>query len=337
MWPVLIFSDSRSRCDDLKVIVGALDRRICIECASDLAGLADLAECRAPYLALISCDNAPNALRAVAALRHEQPDLPIITEVTADRPLEALQAIAVGTTEYVKAPVAPWEWQQRSRTLIASHRQRRALKAAFRRTCRIQQRGRHGDALELTAILTRADMLHDAITGQHNRRTGRIAGVIADALGLQDDLRRQIEIGASLHDLGKIGIPDQVLHKPARYDDEDRRVMRDHPRIGYEILKNGGSAALKTGAEIALTHHERYDGSGYPSGLGGDAIPLAGRITAVADVFDALTDGRPYRHGASTADGVAHLMQQRGRLFDPDCVDALRSRLDEVAAVKGAP
>jgi putative two-component system response regulator len=130
--------------------------------------------------------------------------------------------------------------------------------------------------------------------------------------------------GASLHDIGKIGIPDHVLHKPGSYTDEERQVMRNHPQIGYDILSGAESPGLRLGAEIALTHHERFDGSGYPNGLAGEVIPLSGRIAAVADVFDALTDGRAYRRSISPLESLAYLEEQKGRLFDPTCVEALR-------------
>jgi response regulator RpfG family c-di-GMP phosphodiesterase len=334
MWSVLIFSDSRERAASLGDVIGALDHRICSKHTMDLERLAQLASCRDSFLALVSSDNTPLALRAVGTLRREHPDISIITEVAADHPLESLQALAVGATEYLKRPVAPWEWQQRVRLLVELHRKQHALTATLKQHCRLAARRTAHTGPMLTEALGRADMLHDEITGNHDRRTGRIAGVIAAGLDLPEPQCRQITFGASLHDIGKIGIPDQVLHKPSRYDDDDRKVMRAHPRIGYEILKSGGTEVLQLGAEIALTHHERYDGSGYPDGLAGNAIPLAGRITAVADVFDAITDGRTYRQGITPEEGYAYLRQYRGTLFDPDCVDALGSRLADAAQAK---
>jgi putative two-component system response regulator len=333
MWPVLIFSDSRERAASLGDVIGALDHRICSEHTMDLERLAHLASCRDSFLALVSSDNTPLALRAVGTLRREHPDISIITEVAADHPLESLQALAVGATEYLKRPVAPWEWQQRVRLLLELHRRQHALASTLKRQCRLASR--RPEHAMLTEALGRADMLHDEVTGNHNRRTGRIAGIIATSLGLPEQQCRNIVFGASLHDIGKIGIPDQVLHKPSRYDDDDRKVMSEHPRIGYEILKDGKTEVLQLGAEIALTHHERYDGSGYPGGLAGDAIPLAGRITAVADVFDAITDGRHYRQSITPEQGYIHLRQYRGTSFDPDCVDALGACLADVTRVKG--
>lgn len=337
MWPILVYADSRERGINLSSSIESLDRRICVEHTTDMDSLVDLARCRTPLIALISSDRTPAALRAVGALRREHPELSIVTEVAADHPLESLQALTVGATEYLKRPVAPWEWQQRTRLLLELHRRQRALEATLQRQCRLLARRATSGIPTATGMLARAAMLHDAVTGNHNHRTGRIAGLIAQALGLPEQQCQDIALGASLHDIGKIAIPDTVLHKPSRYDDNDRKVMGAHPRIGYEILKSGDAEIFQLGAEIALTHHERYDGKGYPAGLAGDAIPLAGRITSVADVFDAITDGRNYRSSITPEEGVVYLQQQRGIMFDPDCVDALQAQLASATRVKDEP
>ncbi len=328
MYPILIFADSRERCDYLKETVATIDRRVCVECCTDTEELVGLARCRHPLLAVASAQHTSLVLRATMLLRQEDHHLPILIEIDGERPLEALQAIALGATDYIKRPVAAWEWQQRCRLLLESARQREALHAALDRAAR-----RYPHRFTEREVLACADALHDSVTGAHDYRTGRIAGIIARALMLPEQECRHIEWGASLHDIGKIGIPDEVLRRPGRFSDEDRQVMRAHPQLGYEILKNGMSDGLQLGADIALTHHERFDGSGYPRGTAGEAIPLAGRITAVADVFDALTDGRIYHHSMSVPEGMDYIGQHRGTLFDPDCVDALRLRLDDIGAI----
>ena len=151
----------------------------------------------------------------------------------------------------------------------------------------------------------------------------RVAGLVAEGMGLAEDDVRTIEMAAPLHDMGKIAIPDAVLMKAGKLDEAEMAVMRRHPRIGHELLSGSQNRFIQVGAMIALRHHERYDGSGYPDGLAGEAIPLEARIVAVADVFDALISPRPYKEAWTVDAALAYLYAQRGRLFDPDCVDAL--------------
>ena len=133
--------------------------------------------------------------------------------------------------------------------------------------------------------------------------------------------------------MGKIAIPDAILLKPGPLTEQETQIMRRHPRIGHELLSGSQSRFIQTGATVALRHHERYDGSGYPDGLVGEAIPLEARIVAVADVFDALISPRPYKEAWSIDAALAFLYAQRGRLFDPKCVEVLvrqRDRLDDI-------
>jgi two-component system response regulator RpfG len=142
-----------------------------------------------------------------------------------------------------------------------------------------------------------------------------------------------LEVAAPMHDIGKIGIADAILLKqgPLTRDEEDR--MKTHPRIGYDILKGSPSKYLSMGAIIALGHHEKFDGSGYPNGLHGEDIPLVARIVAVADVFDALVSERPYKHAWPLTEGLQYLKAQRSRHFDPRCVDAFLGDLARIEAI----
>jgi putative two-component system response regulator len=149
-----------------------------------------------------------------------------------------------------------------------------------------------------------------------------------------DELCRQIREASSLHDVGKIGIPDRVLLKPGPLTRDERMVMEEHPLIGYRILGGSDSPLLKLAAEIALTHHEWVDGSGYPNGLSGEAIPLAGRISAIADVFDALTTNRVYRRSFPLVEAVEIMKKESGTHFDPDLLSAFWEVLPQVLAVE---
>src|SRR6185503_16188247 len=144
-------------------------------------------------------------------------------------------------------------------------------------------------------------------------RMSRYSRLIASAIGLERDEAETIELAAPLHDIGKIGIPDQILLKPAKLDDAELQVMHRHPVIGHEILKGSASKYVRMGALVALGHHEKYDGSGYPNGLVGDHIPLCARIVAIADVYDALTSVRPYKTAWAADRAFEYVAEQSGR------------------------
>jgi two-component system response regulator RpfG len=161
----------------------------------------------------------------------------------------------------------------------------------------------------------------------------RYARLVADRLGLEAARGEILEHAAPMHDIGKIGIPDRILLKADRLAADEWEIMKTHTLIGYEILRDSPSHFLRAGAVIALGHHERYDGSGYPQGLKGELIPLEARIVAVADVFDALCSVRPYKDAWRPEHALEYLSDQRGRHFDPDCVDAFMANLDAVEQI----
>jgi putative two-component system response regulator len=162
----------------------------------------------------------------------------------------------------------------------------------------------------------------DDDTGQHVQRVSRNCGLLARALGWQEEQVELIRKASPLHDVGKIGIPDDILLKPGKLTPDEWNVMKSHTVIGAKILSGSSFPLLQMAEEIALTHHEKWDGSGYCPGLGGEDIPLPGRIVAVADVFDALTHERPYKKAWSVDEAVSEITNQRGRHFDPQVVDA---------------
>lgn len=183
---------------------------------------------------------------------------------------------------------------------------------------------------ETLRVLGRNAEYKDAETGAH---IGRVAGytrAIASAYGVPEQMQEIFYFAAPLHDIGKVGIKDSIILKPGKLTEDEWEVMMTHATIGYEILKNSKSEYLKAGGIIAFTHHERFDGKGYPKGLKGGAIPLAGRIVAVADVFDALTTARPYKKAWSFEEGIEHLQKERGGHFDPKVLDAFFDSIDEI-------
>ncbi|MDP9266248.1 MAG: PAS domain S-box protein, partial [Chloroflexota bacterium] len=178
---------------------------------------------------------------------------------------------------------------------------------------------------EILARLAAAAELHDDDTGQHPHRVGDLSVAIAQRIGLPDAQLELLRLAAPLHDVGKIAIADAVLRKPGKLTAEEFEQMKTHTTAGAQMLAGSPFVLLAMAEQSALTHHEKWDGSGYPAGLAGDAIPIAGRIVAVADVFDALTHTRPYKPAWSTADAITEMTSQAGRHFDPDVLEAFLS------------
>lgn len=188
--------------------------------------------------------------------------------------------------------------------------------------------------LELVRRLALAAEYRDDETGGHNQRIGSYAAIVAAKLNLDPKLCETLSYAALLHDLGKIGVPDSLLLKPGLFNAEERAAMERHTTLGAEILSGGYHPLVEMSHTVALTHHERWDGTGYPQGLAGHDIPIEGRIVAVCDVYDALTSKRPYKEAWTAEEAIAEIVRQSGIHFDPLVVDAfLKCRL-EIEAVR---
>lgn len=263
-------------------------------------------------------------------------DIPVILiTVVGDEPIRQA-ALEAGVIDFLVKPVRPRELRARCRNLLQLRQQsenikQRALSLEQRLLSsmhEVEERER-----ETLSRLARAIEYRDSGTSAFLERMSRIAALVAEQLGMSEEDVRAIELAAPLHDMGKIAIPDAVLMKPGPLDEDELAIMRRHPRIGHELLSGSQNRLIQIGAIIALRHHERFDGSGYPDGLRGEQIPIEARIVAVADVFDALISARPYKPAWTRDAALAYLYAQRGRLFDPVCVDALfsgRERLDTI-------
>ena len=188
--------------------------------------------------------------------------------------------------------------------------------------------------LEITQRLSRAAEFKDCDTGLHILRMSHIARLIADALDVDEEWAELIFHAAPMHDVGKIGIPDKILLKAGKLDPDEWEVMKSHSSIGGEILSGGTSELMKMSEAIAITHHEKWDGSGYPEGLKGENIPLEGRIVAVADVLDALTSIRPYKKAWPMEKALAQIEEQSGKQFDPRVVEALKNIIPDILAIE---
>lgn len=257
------------------------------------------------------------------------PHLAVIV-VTADGGREAKRrALFLGANEFLAKPVDSLEVTLRVGNLLRTLRLRRDLHDLVEQRTDELVRSR----LETVYCLAAATEYRDDDTGRHTQRVGRTAGLIARELGEDREAIRLIQIGAPLHDVGKIGVVDEILLKPGRLTDAEIEIMRQHVPIGAGILATGGSPELNLAHEIALYHHERWDGTGYGLGLAGASIPLAARITAAADSFDAITHKRPYKDAWPIDHALSEMTAQRGRQFDPDVIEAFM-RLDHDTVVE---
>ncbi len=174
----------------------------------------------------------------------------------------------------------------------------------------------------------------DEDTGEHIMRMSRYSALIAEKLGLTDKEVQNILYAAPMHDVGKIGIPESILLKPGKLNNEEFETMKNHTTIGAKILVNSKAEILQLAQQIAAAHHEKWNGRGYPKGLSGEKIPLAGRIVALADTFDALTTRRPYKDPYPVEVACDILKKERGEHFDPDIVDVFLENIDEILTVK---
>jgi putative two-component system response regulator len=232
----------------------------------------------------------------------------------------------VGGVDYISKPVSPPVVRARVRTHLMLYERNLELERRVReRTLELAD-----TQLEIIRRLGRAAEFKDNQTGLHVIRMSHYSRLIAEAAGVPEPQLDVLLNAAPMHDVGKIGIPDRILQKPGRLTAEEWKLMRRHPTIGAEIIGDHASPVLEMAREIALTHHERWDGQGYPAGLREGEIPLTGRIVALADVFDALTTRRPYKEAWEVDRAVAYLREQSGSQFDPRLVPAFMEALPEV-------
>jgi two-component system response regulator RpfG len=263
-------------------------------------------------------------------------DVPIVLiTVVSDEPIRNA-ALEAGVIDFLVKPVRPRELRSRCRNLLMLRQQQQSLKSRtydLERRLLMSMREIDDREREVLHRLARATEYRDQSAGPHLERMARYSGLFAEALGLPDEEVRVIELAAPLHDIGKIGLPDAIVRKPGALTPEEVEFMRTHPRIGHDILAGSTSRFVQLGATIALRHHERWDGSGYPDGMAGRDIPIAARIVAVADVLDALTTPRSYRDAWSMDRALEYLQAEAGGKFDPEVVAAVMSRREQVEDV----
>jgi putative two-component system response regulator len=256
--------------------------------------------------------------------------LPILMMTGDVTPESRQEALLRGAKDFITKPFHADEVLLRIRTLLETRflyfqvqSQNQLLEA------KVRERTRELEAAQIEIIerLARAAEYRDDNTGQHTERVGQMAALLARQLGLPDAQVSLIRRAAPLHDVGKIGIKDAILLKLGKLTPEEFEEVKTHTTIGARILSGSRFGVLRLAEEIAFSHHERWDGDGY-AGIPRDQIPLGGRIVAVADVFDALTQKRPYKAAWPVGDAVAEIERQRGQQFDPEIVDAFLRIID---------
>lgn len=256
--------------------------------------------------------------------------VPVIFVTALSEDADETLGFQLGAVDYITKPVSAPIVQARVKNHLALYDQKRLLEQQVQeRTHELRE-----TRLEIIRRLGRAAEYKDNETGLHVIRMSNYARLLAIQLGLPERFCELVYNAAPMHDVGKIGIPDAILRKPGKLDAEEWVIMKRHAEFGAEIIGEHPDPLLQLSRSIALTHHEKWDGSGYPKGLTGEAIPIEGRIVAVADVFDALTSVRPYKQAWSTADAMAYIEEQAGKHFDPELVRQFREILPQVTDVR---
>ena len=261
-------------------------------------------------------------------------ELPVLMITSREDTAALEEALRVGASDFLRKPIIRGELLARVRNLLKLRQNRRLLAGRaewLAREVRKVTEELIARERETIMVLSRAAEYRDDGTGTHLKRMAELCRLLAEGLSLPKADVDLIEAAAPMHDVGKIGVPDRVLLKPGPLDEDEWIVMRRHPELGRDILR-GESRLLEVAREIALTHHERWDGTGYPHHLSERAIPLAGRIAAVADVFDALTSPRPYKAAWTPEAAWEHVVDGAGSQFDPECVAVFRDRWAAVRA-----
>lgn len=281
--------------------------------------------------------NGVEFIRAVRQKPHSE-NVPIMMITVVSEKEVRYEALEAGATAFLTRPIDQIECRTSCRNLLKMHEQHLIIQDRadwLARQVEIATEQIIQREKETILRLARAGEYRDEGTGNHVLRMAKYSRQIAEAMGkFSKEECDDLEYAAPMHDIGKIGIPDGILLKPGKLNEYEWDIMMTHTTIGHAILSDSQSRYMQIGAIIALNHHERFDGKGYPNGLKGEEIPLIARVVAVADVFDALVSARPYKHAWDTDEAIAYIKQQAGTHLDPDCVDAFLQRIDVIKQIQ---
>jgi len=291
-----------------------------------------------PVDALVTDFNMPdiNGIGLLEEAKKQHPDLVSIM-ITANNDTEMMhKALAAGVTDFLLKPISPVVFKLRLHNILeiaaslnlTKNFNKQLSRKVEEATVALQQ-----SEYEALEVLSKAAEYKDPETASHIARVAHYSKLLAKAYGLSEKEQNIIYYAAPLHDIGKIGIADAILLKPGKLTDDEFTKMKEHSAIGANILHGNKNIFLQAGEIIALTHHEKYNGKGYPKGLQGEDIPLYGRIVAVADVFDALTSKRPYKEAWSFEKALNLLIEEKEEHFDPQIVDLFVQNIDKVKTI----
>ncbi len=334
---IVVVDDSPA---NLALIIGIMRSLGCDVAAftDPIQALADATRAQADLLVVDYRMPGMDGLALIDRLRAlpHYADVPMVMISSCEESAVLYKALDMGVTDFIRKPIDATEVKARLRNLLklreaqgkVQHRMAWLDREVRRATAALASREE-----EIILRLSRAAESRDVDTGAHIMRMASYCGLIGEAMGLGREQCQTLVLAAPMHDIGKIAVSDSVLLKPGRLTAEERSIMELHTLHGFQILSGSDSELIKSAADIAATHHERWDGTGYPSRARNTAIPLFGRIAAVADVFDALTSERPYKEAWAPEDAMAYLKACAGQQFDPDCVHAFARRWQDALKI----
>jgi putative two-component system response regulator len=327
---VLVVDDDRGICELTSVLLKGQGYECEVATTPDEAREA----LRRRRISLCLCDlylGSHSGFEFAQEIAELAPEVALVMMSGSDDAEVVEQALVLGAYDYLLKPFRESELA----IAVKNALHRRQLEQESR-----ELRRRLEDAVALSREetihrLARAVEFRDTPTGRHVERMSAYCRMLALRLGIPGPRAALIQTASLLHDIGKLGIPDRILSKPAKLSEEERREMEQHTTLGHKLLSGSSSELVELAATIALTHHERVDGAGYPRNLNGEEIPVEGRIAAVCDVFDALTSSRPYRARPFTFEEAIEIMRhERGGAFDPEILDTFLDSLDEVRQIR---
>ena len=333
---VMIIDDQASSLDILSETLKNIDSNLLIK-PFQFAGAALKEAKKTPPDLIITDYRMPimNGIEFTKKLRRipNCQDIPIMMiTIMKDRKI-LYEALENGVNDFLNKPFDKTEYKSKCKNLLSLGLQQSKLKKRSQFLTEIVNASTEEILIreqETLDRLTKACAYKDCVTGEHLQRIGRISYILALELGQNKPEAELLKTASPLHDIGKLSIPDKILLKKGKLTAEEFAEMKTHTTVGYDILKDSPSPYLQTGALIALNHHEKYDGTGYPNGIAGDEIPIEARIVAVADVFDSLTNHRPYKKAWPLNETIDYIKNEKGKHLDPDCVDALINKLDDI-------
>ena len=328
---ILVVDDTPANIDVLAAALGAEYR---VKAALSGERALELAESR-PLPDMILLDimmPGMDGYEVIARLQSNPAteNIPVIFVTGKSNVVDEEKGLSLGAVDYIAKPISPPIVRARIKTHLALYNQNRELER------KVNERTRQlkDTKLEIIRCLGRAAEFRDNETGMHVIRMSYYSRIIAESLSVYSGWVETLYNAAPMHDIGKIGIPDHILLKPGKLEGEEWEIMKKHVNYGVDILGGHESDLLKMAKEIAESHHEKFDGSGYPYGLVGERIPLPGRIVAIADVFDALTSERTYKKAWSIEKAMAYISEQEGQHFDPYLVELFKQSLPKILVIK---